>query len=72
MTAPVGAVAPLHSKEDLMSETVILQSTETTETVQQDINTNAAYISIGLAGVFLIGILVGLFVFRVFSSRWHT
>ena len=55
------------------SETVILESTETSQTTGQDINfVNSSYISIGLAGVFLLGILVGLFVFRVFSSRWHT
>lgn len=55
------------------SETIILESTETNETVGQDINnTNATYISIGLAGVFLLGLLIGLFIFRVFSSRWHT
>lgn len=55
------------------SETVILESTEISEAAGQDINNvNASYISIGLAGVFLLGILVGLFVFRVFSSRWHT
>lgn len=48
----------------------------TTETVQDnqsaDNQVNSDYIALGLVGVFLIGCLVGLFVFRIFSSRWHT
>ena len=48
----------------------------TTETVQDnqsaDNQVNSDYIALGLVGVFLIGCLVGLFVFRVFSARWHT
>lgn len=52
-------------------------TTETvTETVQDNQSTvnqvNSDYIALGLVGVFLIGCLVGLFVFRVFSARWHT
>lgn len=52
-------------------------TTETvTETVQDnqlaDNQVNSDYIALGLVGVFLLGCLVGLFVFRVFSSRWHT
>ena len=55
----------------------IVYTTETvTETVQDnqsaDNQVNSDYIALGLVGVFLIGCLVGLFVFRVFSSRWHT
>lgn len=42
------------------------------ETQSSDNQVNSVYISLGLVGVFLLGCLVGLFVFRVFSSRWHT
>ena len=42
------------------------------ETQSSDNQVNSAYIALGLVGVFLLGCLVGLFVFRVFSSRWHT
>ena len=54
-----------------------IYTTETvTETVQDNQSTdnqvNSDYIALGLVGVFLLGCLVGLFVFRVFSSRWHT
>ena len=59
-----------------MSEDSV-QTTETvTETVQDNQSTdnqvNSDYIALGLIGVFLLGCLVGLFVFRIFSSRWHT
>lgn len=49
-------------------------TTETVmESVQDNVNqVNSDYIALGLVGVFLLGCLVGLFVFRVFSSRWHT
>lgn len=42
------------------------------ETQSSDNQVNCDYIALGLVGVFLLGCLVGLFVFRVFSSRWHT
>ncbi len=51
------------------TETVL----ETASDVQSpDNQVNSDYISLGLVGVFLVGCLVGLFVFRIFSSRWHT
>lgn len=47
--------------------------TETaSESQSSDNQVNSDYIALGLVGVFLLGCLVGLFVFRVFSSRWHT
>lgn len=59
-----------------MSEDNIYTTETVTETVQDnqptDNQVNSDYISLGLVGVFLLGCLVGLFVFRVFSSRWHT
>lgn len=59
-----------------MSEDNIYTTETVTETVQDNQSTdnqvNSDYISLGLVGVFLLGCLVGLFVFRVFSSRWHT
>lgn len=59
-----------------MSEDSIYTTETVTETVQDnqsaDNQVNSDYISLGLVGVFLIGCLVGLFVFRVFSARWHT
>lgn len=42
------------------------------ETQSSDNQVNSDYIALGLVGLFLLGCLVGLFVFRVFSSRWHT
>ena len=42
------------------------------ETQSSDNQVNSDYIALGLVGVFLIGCLVGLFVFRGVSSRWHT
>lgn len=59
-----------------MSEDSLYTTETVTETVQDNQSTdnqvNSAYISLGLIGIFLLGCLVGLFVFRVFSSRWHT
>lgn len=59
-----------------MSEDSVYTTETFTETVQDNQSTdnqvNSDYIALGLVGVFLIGCLVGLFVFRVFSSRWHT
>ena len=59
-----------------MSEDIIYTTETVTETVQDnqsaDNQVNSDYIALGLVGVFLIGCLVGLFVFRVFSARWHT
>ena len=59
-----------------MSEDNIYTTETVTETVQDNQSTdnqvNSDYIALGLVGVFLLGCLVGLFVFRVFSSRWHT
>lgn len=59
-----------------MSEDSVYTTEIVTETVQDNQSTdnqvNSDYIALGLIGVFLLGCLVGLFVFRVFSSRWHT
>ena len=59
-----------------MSEDSVYTTETVTETVQDnqlaDNQVNCDYIALGLVGVFLLGCLVGLFVFRVFSSRWHT
>ena len=59
-----------------MGEDSIYTTETVTETVQDnqsaDNQVNSDYIALGLVGVFLIGCLVGLFVFRVFSARWHT
>ncbi len=59
-----------------MSEDSLYTTETVTETVQDNQSTdnqvNSAYIALGLIGIFLLGCLVGLFVFRVFSSRWHT
>lgn len=59
-----------------MSEDSLYTTETVTETVQDNQSTdnqvNSAYIAFGLIGIFLLGCLVGLFVFRVFSSRWHT
>lgn len=59
-----------------MSEDSVYTTEAVTETVQDnqlaDNQVNSDYIALGLVGVFLLGCLVGLFVFRVFSSRWHT
>lgn len=59
-----------------MSEYSVYTTETVTETVQDnqlaDNQVNSDYIALGLVGVFLLGCLVGLFVFRVFSSRWHT
>lgn len=59
-----------------MSEDSLYTTETVTETVQDNQSTdnqvNSAYIELGLIGIFLLGCLVGLFVFRVFSSRWHT
>lgn len=59
-----------------MSEDNVYTTETVTETVQDnqlaDNQVNSDYIALGLVGVFLLGCLVGLFVFRVFSSRWHT
>lgn len=59
-----------------MSEDSVYTTETVTETVQDnqlaDNQVNSDYIALGLVGVFFLGCLVGLFVFRVFSSRWHT
>ena len=56
-----------------MSEDSVYTTETVTESVQDNVNqVNSYYIALGLVGVFLLGCLVGLFVFRVFSSRWHT
>ena len=59
-----------------MSEDSVFTTETVTEIVQDnqsaDNQVNSDYIALGLVGVFLLGCLVGLFVFRVFSSRWHT
>lgn len=59
-----------------MSEDSVYTTETVTEIVQDNQSTvnqvNSDYIALGLVGVFLIGCLVGLFVFRVFSARWHT
>lgn len=59
-----------------MSEDSVYTTETVTETFQDnqsaDNQVNSDYIALGLVGVFLLGCLVGLFVFRVFSSRWHT
>ena len=56
-----------------MSEDSLYTTETVTESVQDNVNqVNSDYIALGLVGVFLLGCLVGLFVFRVFSSRWHT
>lgn len=59
-----------------MSEDSVYTTETVTETVQDNQlannQVNSDYIALGLVGVFLLGCLVGLFVFRVFSSRWHT
>ena len=59
-----------------MSEDSVYTTETVTETVQDnqlaDNQVNSDYIALGLVGVFLLGCLVGLFVFRVFSSRWHS
>lgn len=59
-----------------MSEDSIYNTETVSETVPEtqssDNQFNSDYITLGLVGVFLLGCLVGLFVFRVFSSRWHT
>lgn len=59
-----------------MSEDSVYTTEIVKETVQDNQSTdnqvNSDYIALGLVGVFLIGCLVGLFVFRVFSARWHT
>lgn len=61
---------------DRMSEDSVYTTETVKETVQDnqltDNQVNSDYIALGLVGVFLIGCLVGLFVFRVFSARWHT
>lgn len=60
-------------KGDRMSEDSVDTTETVTESVQDNVNqVNSDYIALGLVGVFLLGCLVGLFVFRVFSSRWHT
>lgn len=67
-----GSAAPL-KKGDRMSEDSVYTTETVTESVQDNVNqVNSDYIALGLVGVFLLGCLVGLFVFRVFSSRWHT
>lgn len=59
-----------------MSEDSVYTTETVTETFQDNQSTdnqvNSDYIALGLIGVFLLGCLVGLFVFRIFSSRWHT
>ena len=59
-----------------MSEDSVYTTETVTEIVQDNQSTdnqvNSDYIALGLIGVFLLGCLVGLFVFRIFSSRWHT
>lgn len=66
-----GSAAPL--KGDRMSKDSVYTTETVTESVQDNVNqVNSDYFALGLVGVFLLGCLVGLFVFRVFSSRWHT
>lgn len=57
--------------EDSLYTTETVSET-TSENQSADNQVNSDYIALGLVGVFLIGCLVGLFVFRVFSARWHT
>lgn len=57
--------------EDIIYTTETVSET-TSETQSSDNQVNSDYIALGIVGVFLIGCLVGLFVFRVFSARWHT
>lgn len=57
--------------EDSIYNTETVSETAS-ETQSSDNQFNSDYIALGLVGVFLLGCLVGLFVFRVFSSRWHT
>lgn len=72
MLSGFGSAAPL-KKGDRMSEDSVYTTETFTESVQDNVNqVNSDYIALGLVGVFLLGCLVGLFVFRVFSSRWHT
>lgn len=71
MLSDFGSAAPL--KGDRMSGDSVYTTETVTESVQDNVNqVNSDYIALGLVGVFLLGCLVGLFVFRVFSSRWHT
>lgn len=74
MVAGLGSAAPL--KGDIMSEDSIYNTETVSETASEtqssDNQVNSDYIALGLVGVFLLGCLVGLFVFRVFSARWHT
>lgn len=70
------SVRQLPLKGDTMSEDSIYNTETVSETAAEiqssDNQVNSDYIALGLVGVFLIGCLVGLFVFRVFSSRWYT
>lgn len=74
MLSGFGQAAPL--KGDRMSEDSVYTTETVSETTSEnqsaDNQVNSDYIALGLVGVFLIGCLVGLFVFRVFSARWHT
>lgn len=56
--------------EDIYNTETVSETAQ--ETQSSDNQVNSDYIALGLVGVFLLGCLVGLFVFRVFSSRWHT
>ena len=59
-----------------MSEDSVYTTETVTETVQDNQSTDNQVksddIALGFIGVLLLGCLVGLLVFRIFSSRWHT
>lgn len=58
------------SEDSLYTTETVSETTSENQSVDNQVNSD--YIALGLVGVFLIGCLVGLFVFRVFSARWHT
>lgn len=58
------------SEDSVYTTETILETVQDTQSTDNQVNSD--YIALGLVGVFLIGCLVGLFVFRVFSVRWHT
>ncbi len=35
-------------------------------------NTNGSYETLGIAGMFVLGILSGLILFKIFSAKWHS
>lgn len=40
------------------------------ETVLQ--NTNGSYETLGISGIFVLGIISGLILFKIFSAKWHS